>query len=608
MKLSSKLITSYLGVAFLVLLVGSGSFFLNKHIKDHLIGESRQSIEDLERVSDLGFYLQNSLLYTRNYLFELSGDGEQGVLSGSRSARERVENNLTRIYQKLEEFQDGGIKNGGLHDNSDGRWSEIREQTDSLQSGIQLYHSLIRELFDLEGEPIDGDEIFNLTIEPYFRLTLLPVLEQLREIFARQVTREGTLIQQEAERTGKIIVVITIIGFVIATLLAWMMHLSITRPLKHLMQAADEIGSGNLDKRIEIDTRDELQQLGESFNRMTENLNISMVSREYVNNIIQSMGDMLFVTDESFTIEMVNEAVKVALGYEQDEIKGEPASRFLDKKYLDRVMNGEGEDLAGITFESILEGRNKKVMPVLISCSKLYQQDSVVAGYVFVASDITVQKEAEEKVSKSLKEKEVLLAEIHHRVKNNLAVISGLLEMQVWNLEEGDQSISALKESQLRIQSIALVHELLYQSETLSEVKLDEYTVRLLSAVERAHKSKEKPIRIITNLDPVRLTIRKAIPASLLLNELVVNAYKHAFADREEGTIWITLVQDGKYVELRVHDNGAGLPEDFDPFRQKSLGMTLIKTLVRQISATLDVEDHEPETGGACFTIRFEVG
>ncbi len=211
-------------------------------------------------------------------------------------------------------------------------------------------------------------------------------------------------------------------------------------------------------------------------------------------------------------------------------------------------------------------------------------------------------------MSRSLKEKEVLLAEIHHRVKNNLAVISGLLEMQVWNLPDDDKSIGPLKESQLRIHSIALVHELLYQSETLSEIELDQYINKLLRAIQQTHKNKDKLIEVVTDLEPVKLTIHKAIPASLLLNELVVNSYKHAFNGLVDGQIEVILKQTNGQIELVVQDNGVGLPDDFDPLKQQSLGMTLIKTLVQQIEANFNVESREDIASGARFTVFFEEG
>jgi len=607
--LSTKLLLSFFAVAFLVLLVGACSFFLNKNIKDNVIDESQISISEMQYLSDLGFHLQNSLLYTRNYLIEKSKERDAApsqIQINSRTAEQTVREHLDEFSANVDSIH----FDNATYIYSDQSLMESRDRlvqlVDSLEVNFHLYQSLLHELFELEEDEIYRDEIFNLTIEPFFRTTLLPILEKLRDSQKERVRLQMDYLQNDAENTAQIIVVITGIAFLIASLLAYFMYLSIAHPLKNLSEATEEIGAGNFEKRIQIGTNDELQQLGESFNRMAENLNKSMVSREYVNNIIQSMGDMLFVTDSDYKIRMINKAMVQALGHSEEELlQKEIWTLFKNEDFKTKLKQNDATAAAS-SFENILITKEGRELPVIISYSRLSEKQQVMAEIVFVASNITAQKEAEEKINKSLKEKEVLLAEIHHRVKNNLAVISGLLEMQVWNLEEDDQSIPALKESQLRIQSIALVHELLYQSETFSEIKLDEYTVKLLNAIEKTHKQNGKDIELKTDLEPVRLTIQKAIPASLLLNELVVNAFKHAFDGISKGSIRVNLTEKNNQIHLKVQDNGVGLPEDFDPLKEKTLGMTLIKTLVQQIDAKLKVGHPAVSETGSEFMISFK--
>lgn len=609
MKLSTKLLLSFLAVAFLVLLVGAGSYYLNKNIKDNLITESQLSVSEMQQLSDLGFYLQNSLLYTRNYLIEKNREFEAGpgeIQINSRTAEETVRSYLSQFSENLDSVR----FDHELHQYSNEVLTESRvglEQLfDTLDTNFQLYESLLHELFDLEEDEVYGNEVFNLTIEPFFRTTLLPILEKLRIKQNERVQLQMEFLQSEAERTARFIILITGIAFFIASFLAYFMYLSIAHPLKNLSEATEEIGAGNFGKKIQIGTNDELQQLGESFNRMVDNLNKSMVSREYVNNIIQSMGDMLLVTDSGYKIGMVNKATIETLGYSEEELLTKDLWALFEEQTISKLKENVLAATGSNSFESNFVTKQGRKIPVIISLSTLSGKHQELTGIVFVGSNITAQKDAEEKINKSLKEKEVLLAEIHHRVKNNLAVISGLLEMQIWNLEENDQSIPALKESQMRIQSISLVHELLYQSETFAEIKLNEYTVKLLSAIEKAHGEKEKPIRVETELEQVRLTIQKAIPASLLLNELVANAYKHAFNGKLNGVIKIILTEENGKIHLSVQDNGVGLPKDFDPFEQTTLGMTLIKTLIQQIDAELDVSKPNDSESGCAFSVTFD--
>src|SRR5699024_1877828 len=148
--------------------------------------------------------------------------------------------------------------------------------------------------------------------------------------------------------------------------------------------------------------------------------------------------------------------------------------------------------------------------------------------------------EVEEKVKESLREKEVLLSEIHHRVKNNLAVISGLLELQAYNTDSR-AVVDALKESQMRINTIAIIHEKLYQHEDLAAIAFDSYLKELTEIIVDSLRDGSTKIDIHIEADPIELTINQAIPCGLILNELITNAYKHAFSDSKKGNITVLL-------------------------------------------------------------------
>ncbi len=608
MKLSSKLLLSYLAVAFLVLLVGAGTFLLNNHIKNSLIEDSQRSINELQRLSNLESNLQNSLLFTRNFIFEHQQEVEdqEEIRLNSRNAEAAARDYLHQFGENLESIRDDIPESSEKEGELARTYREMARFADSLSSSFELYSSLIYEIFELDDDIELRDEMFNMTIEPYFRTTLLPILEQFRSSQTGRVEHQLSTLRTQADRNTMIIIVITFGAFMLALAMAYIIYNSIARPVKHLTLATDEIGAGNLDKRIQIGTNDELEQLGESFNKMAENLNRSMVSREYVNNIIQSMGDMLVVTDQNFEIELINQSISETLRYSEEELMGESFWSLVSGDQQDILKKRIADSSQKVSFETRYRTKEGEEIPVILSFSHLSENGSRSKGIVLVASNITAQKEAEEKINRSLKEKEVLLAEIHHRVKNNLAVISGLLEMQVWNLPDDDKSINPLKESQLRIHSIALVHELLYQSESFSEIQLNEYIGKLLQAIQKTHKKREMSVDIATDLGPIYLTIQKAIPASLLLNELVVNSYKHAFEEQSSGQIDVQLAREEGQVKLVVQDNGVGLPEDFDPFEQETLGMTLIKTLVRQIEGDFYTEPRRDGVQGARFVVLFE--
>ncbi len=208
---------------------------------------------------------------------------------------------------------------------------------------------------------------------------------------------------------------------------------------------------------------------------------------------------------------------------------------------------------------------------------------------------------ARNKLEKSVHEKNILLAEIHHRVKNNMAVVSGLMELQKFKTDD-DVVKGLLKESQLRIKTIAMIHEKLYQSDSFAEIPFGEYISDLIQNISQSLYSKSNEIKIIEDYDNMLLNINQAIPAALFTNEVITNCFKHAFPNGKAGEVSVSLKKlDEELVSIRIADNGIGLPENKE-LVGKSLGMTLIKNLSNQINAELSITNDN----GCCFEIRFK--
>ena len=210
---------------------------------------------------------------------------------------------------------------------------------------------------------------------------------------------------------------------------------------------------------------------------------------------------------------------------------------------------------------------------------------------------------ANHEIRQSVAEKEVLIQEIHHRVKNNLQLVSSLLSWQSSTLPHPELA-AALAESQARIQSMALVHEHLYRNDNLAQISLNIYLAELLNSLHQSLNSTLRPVRFSTDLQPVVVEAKDAIPFGLLVNELVTNAYKHAFAGRPGGHLHISLVAlPPQGFRLRVADDGVGLPPAAPTDKPKSLGMQLIKMLTKQLKATLRTEPTAPPATGTTFEI-----
>lgn len=214
----------------------------------------------------------------------------------------------------------------------------------------------------------------------------------------------------------------------------------------------------------------------------------------------------------------------------------------------------------------------------LLMHRKLDADGNLEYVYGFI-TDITERKQAETQIKSSLKEKEVLLREIHHRVKNNLQVISSLLLLQSKHIS-GKKNLELFKESQNRVKSMALIHEKLYQSQDLASINFKEYLNTLIIGLFRSYQAQSGHVELKLEVGDISLGVDSAIPCGLIINELVSNSLKYAFPNGREGVISVVLRSlNKKDVELVVSDNGVGIPEDLDFRNTKSLGLHLVTIL-----------------------------
>ncbi len=191
-------------------------------------------------------------------------------------------------------------------------------------------------------------------------------------------------------------------------------------------------------------------------------------------------------------------------------------------------------------------------------------------------------------IKKSLEEKEVLLKEIHHRVKNNLQIISSLLNLQSRQIKD-PKALEAIKEGRNRVASMALIHKNLYQEDNLVGVDAAEYIDKLTDSLMSSYQINENQIHFQKDIDPVQLDVDVVIPLGLILNEVITNCLKYAFAEDEYGTIQMSLKQEEEGIRLLVADNGRGLPSDFNLEELSSLGFRLIKAFTQKLEAILNI-------------------
>ena len=236
-----------------------------------------------------------------------------------------------------------------------------------------------------------------------------------------------------------------------------------------------------------------------------------------------------------------------------------------------------------------------------LSISPIYDDHGNLTHFIGIQNDVTDRKQAEEQIKSSLQEKEILLKEVHHRVKNNLLVVSSLLHWQADYIAD-PAVLKIFEQSQYRIQSMAIIHEKLYQSKNLAEIDLSEYLETLAKQLECSFNSDYQRITINFDLQAIFLNVETATPCGLIVNELISNVFEHAFPNHETGQIWLKVKEnDQKQVTISIEDNGVGLPANLDFKNTESLGLQLVFLLTKQLEGEITVTSNN----GTTFTLTF---
>ncbi len=236
-----------------------------------------------------------------------------------------------------------------------------------------------------------------------------------------------------------------------------------------------------------------------------------------------------------------------------------------------------------------------------LSISPIYDDQGNLTHFIGIQNDVTARKQSEEQIRSSLQEKEILLKEVHHRVKNNLLVVSSLLDWQADYITD-PEAIKVFEQSQHRIESMALIHEKLYQSKNLAEIDLSEYLETLAKQLAYSFNLDYERISINFDLQPILLNIETATPCGLIVSELISNIFEHAFPNNKTGQIWIRIKEDEqKQVTISVEDNGVGFPAGLDFQNTESLGLQLVCLLTKQLEGEITVNCHH----GTTFSLTF---
>jgi PAS domain S-box-containing protein len=390
------------------------------------------------------------------------------------------------------------------------------------------------------------------------------------------------------------------IGIVFGVVTLLFLERSVLSPLSGLSNNVSRIEiSGDLSERVLIKEKenDELGNLADDINGMLESLEQSTEnlrkSEEKNKAFIDAIPDMMLQLGKDGTILKIKATKSNFLSISPGELPGK------------KVYEAMSPDLASRTSSCIDKALVTGQMQILEFQSI---QDDILHDYearyvssgndeiLAIVRDITERKKAEE-----ARKNELLLKEIHHRVKNNLQVISSLLYLQSKKVED-KEIVEMFKESQDRVKSMAMAHEKLYMSDEMGKIDIKDYIRDITASLFQSYELYSNSAKLSLDIDKVLLDIDTAIPCGLIINELVTNSLKHAFPDGNNGRIFIEFHMENNKYKLVVGDNGKGLPENLDIRNTETLGLKLITTLVNQIDGIIDLN----RIGGTIFSITFE--
>jgi len=338
---------------------------------------------------------------------------------------------------------------------------------------------------------------------------------------------------------------------------------------------------------------------------ITERKQIEDALRESENKyrkIFENIQDIFYQTDINGNIIEISPSIERYAGFSRGELLGRPVTDvYVNPVLREELIKQIHESGEVVDYELILQDKNRNTIYTSTNSHFLYDHDGNITGIEGSLRDITARKKVEIELKESLRQKELLMIELQHRVKNNLGIISSLLSLEMPKLND-EYARAVFMNARTRILSMSGIYEQLYGSGNFESVNLAKYVTDLANMILRTYSIRSRNLILETDLDDIQLDLRRTVPLGLILNELITNILKYAYPEGHGGIINIETRKNENTVTVIVADNGIGLPEGFSIKRADTMGLSLVKMLVDQIGGNLNVES----SSGTRVSITFK--
>lgn len=319
-------------------------------------------------------------------------------------------------------------------------------------------------------------------------------------------------------------------------------------------------------------------------------------SEERYRLLAENSSDVIWTMTLDGHFQYVSPSITHLAGYTPEEVLKIPLSSYILPEYLPPVMeeltrelrNPPEKRIRSKTMEVKQFARDGSVIDIEINANWIFDEKGEPAGIQGSTRDIRERKRAEAELARSMEEKSVLLRELQHRVKNSMAMIVGLVELEA-NRDAGEDAKNALFKVRDRIMSLSSLYDLLYRSDEIKEVRLDQYLEKMCRSLIDSYSSEAARVSLRLDMDEARIQVKSAIPVGLVVNEIITNSLKYAFPDGRAGTVGVILRSAPEALSLMVQDDGVGLPEGFNRKESKGMGSLLIELMVRQLRGSCEI-------------------